>query len=431
MLGSDQPGRRGGDGKPDGGGTHEFPGGQEPAAAGAPGHRRKRAPRGPAFKLGVTAAVIAALAILAGTAGLAFSSRSTASQRADVARGGAGRMTISNAPIRVLSVTPAPGSARPSGATAVQVSFSVAVASDSATPRLSPHVAGQWLVSGNTFIFNPVNPLPPSTRFTVRVPAGNAGVRSAAGRVLARPLTTHFTTSAYSQLRLAELLSTLGYLPLSWAPGAGDRMTSNPAGGQVASQQEMAYSPPAGRFTWQHGYPAALKAQWLAGLPNALVQGAVMAFKAQHHMAMTAAASQRFWTKLFAAVQAGQRNAAGYTYAIASESSPETLTVWHNGHIVLHSLANTGIPVAPTASGTFPVYLRYRFQIMQGTNPDGSHYADPVSYVAYFDGGEAVHYFPRYSYGFQQSLGCVELPYDAARRAWPFLTYGSLVTVTG
>jgi hypothetical protein len=77
------------------------------------------------------------------------------------------------------------------------------------------------------------------------------------------------------------------------------------------------------------------------------------------------------------------------------------------------------------------VYLRYRFQIMRGTNPDGSSYADPVEYVAYFDGGDAVHYFPRGSYGSPQSLGCVELPITAAARAWPYLTYGSLVTVAG
>ena len=97
----------------------------------------------------------------------------------------------------------------------------------------------------------------------------------------------------------------------------------------------------------------------------------------------------------------------------------------------MRSLANTGIPVRPTADGTFPVYLRYRFQVMRGTNPDGSHYADPVSFVAYFNGGDAVHYFPRGAYGYEQSLGCVELPYTEAEQAWPYLTYGSLVTVTG
>ena len=42
------------------------------------------------------------------------------------------------------------------------------------------------------------------------------------------------------------------------------------------------------------------------------------------------------------------------------------------------TLANTGIGVAPTGIGTFPVYEKLPFQIMSGTNPDGSHYADPV-----------------------------------------------------
>jgi lipoprotein-anchoring transpeptidase ErfK/SrfK len=76
------------------------------------------------------------------------------------------------------------------------------------------------------------------------------------------------------------------------------------------------------------------------------------------------------------------------------------------------------------------VYEKLQFQIMQGTNPDGSHYADPVSWVSYFNGGDAVHYFPRGSFGFPQSLGCVELPYTAAKQAYPYLPYGTLVTVT-
>ena len=54
-----------------------------------------------------------------------------------------------------------------------------------------------------------------------------------------------------------------------------------------------------------------------------------------------------------------------------------------------------------------------------------------LAFVAYFNGGDAVHYFPRASYGSPRSLGCVELPRAAAQRAWPYLTYGSLVTVAG
>jgi hypothetical protein len=46
------------------------------------------------------------------------------------------------------------------------------------------------------------------------------------------------------------------------------------------------------------------------------------------------------------------------------------------------------------------------------------------------DAGQAVDYFPRCSYGWPQSLGCVELPLAAAAQAWPYLTYGSLVTVS-
>lgn len=54
-----------------------------------------------------------------------------------------------------------------------------------------------------------------------------------------------------------------------------------------------------------------------------------------------------------------------------------------------------------------------------------------MTFVAYFDGDDAVHYFTRGSYGSPQSLGCVELPYRVAERAWPYLTYGTLVTVAG
>jgi hypothetical protein len=146
---------------------------------------------------------------------------------------------------------------------------------------------------------------------------------------------------------------------------------------------------------------------------------------------MDGSAGPTVWSRLLTAVAKGQRNPNGYTYALASQYSPENLKIWHNGRLVLNSPANTGIAASPTADGTYPVYLRYYYQVMKGTNPDGSKYADPVWYVAYFNGGDAVHYFSRGSYGWYQSLGCVELPWDAAKKAWPYLSYGSLVTVEG
>jgi hypothetical protein len=68
---------------------------------------------------------------------------------------------------------------------------------------------------------------------------------------------------------------------------------------------------------------------------------------------------------------------------------------------------------------------------MSGTNPDGSPYSDPgVPYVAYFNGGDAVHGFLRGGYGYPQSLGCVELPYSAASVVFTYDPIGTLVGVS-
>ena len=93
--------------------------------------------------------------------------------------------------------------------------------------------------------------------------------------------------------------------------------------------------------------------------------------------------------------------------------------------------ANTGIAQSPTEDGTFLVYERLASQVMTGVTPWGTPYSDPVSWVAYFNGSDAVHYIARQSYGYPQSLGCVEVPYGAAEAAWPYLRIGTLVTVAG
>ena len=98
--------------------------------------------------------------------------------------------------------------------------------------------------------------------------------------------------------------------------------------------------------------------------------------------------------------------------------------------VVQATLANTGIAAAPTAIGTFPVYIRYRNQVMTGTDPTGTTYADPVQYVSYFNSGDAIHFMPRAEYGYPQSVGCVEIPLGPASVIWQYTYYGSLVTVT-
>ena len=197
----------------------------------------------------------------------------------------------------------------------------------------------------------------------------------------------------------------------------------------ATAQLSAAYSAPAGSFARRGGYPAGLYSFWKQGSPNLLDTGAIAGFEADHGLPVNGDVGPAVWTALLKAAVADERNGHGYSYAVASESTPETLTIWHDGRQVFSSPANTGIPAAPTSLGTFFVYEKLPFQVMQGTNPDGSHYADPVEWVSYFDAGQAVHYFPRGSYGWPQSLGCVELPYGAAEEAYPYLPYGTLVTV--
>jgi hypothetical protein len=390
--------------------------------------RLTRSPKVQFIALGVTAAAVAAAA---GAYALTHSGAGQSTMSAAAARTRVDRPAVARAQaLRILSVTPQAGAGHANGGEPVEIKFSVPLAAGSPTPTVRPAVPGRWAVAGSAMTFTPATGFPPASTVTVRVPGGRHGVRSATGRVLARTTVARFRTGRYRVLRLNQMLAELGYLPLTWAPAPGtSAQTGTP--GSAAAQSGLAFSPPAGRFTWDRGYPRLLHRLWRPAARNAIEKGAVMAFQWQHRMPIDGVVGPRLWRALFLATALDQSNAHGYTYALASQRAPERLTIWHNGRTVLSSPANTGIPISPTADGTFPVYLRYRFQIMRGTNPDGSSYADPVSFVSYFDGGDAVHYFPRGSYGFQQSLGCVELPYEAAQRSWPFLSYGSLVTVTG
>src|SRR5215472_7463551 len=379
----------------------------------------------------VVALATAIAALLAGGTWFALTRASAQGTAKDPAAHQAADRHGHQAPVQaetVVSVTPAAHSQGVNGASPVQVVFSAPLAADSPMPTLTPAIDGSWQrVSPTTVQFVPARGFAAQTRVRLVIPAGPSGVRSSSGGLLAAQVVDKFWTGSYSTLRLEQLLAQLGYLPLTWMP-----VTRNVpvAASNANAQLSAAYSPPPGTFAWQPGYPSQLQNFWRPGRPSLILTGAVMTFEFDHGMTMDGDAAPGVWHALLAAVAAGDTNRHGYTYALASQAVPETLTVWHNGRVILHTLANTGIPAAPTTIGTAPVYLRYTFQIMKGTNPDGSKYADPVSWVSYFRSGEAVHYFPRGSYGYPQSLGCVELPYNQAHYVWPFMTYGTLVTVT-
>src|SRR6266702_2729980 len=321
-------------------------------------------------------------------------------------------------PEHVLSMTPADGTTGVNGAARITVIFSEPLSATSPMPTISPAIDGTWQRHGNTAVFVPARGFGARTKVTVQIPAGAGGMESARGGVLATPVTAKFRTGSYSPVRIEQLLAQLGYLPLDWAPQTGTEVPLSDANAQLRA----AYSPPAGTYTWQSGYPSALMRLWSPDKPSEILRGAVMAFQADHGLTsdmiyenqegltLNGSIGRRLWRALFRAITRDQANKHGYTYALASQRAPETLTVWHNGVQIFRNPANSGVPVAPTAVGT--------------------KYADPVAWVAYFHAGEAVHYFGRYSYGSQQSLGCVELPWGPAKRIWPYLTFGTLVTVT-
>lgn len=416
----------GGLGGSDGGGSGGSHG--RPGSAGKPNRRRLMAIVG----------IAAALVVLVGAGGIYF--YGTASKGSTAHAAGKTKIvtTLARGPEHVLSITPSAGATGVNGSADIAVVFSEPLSPTSPMPKLRPKISGTWRVSGDTAVFVPRKGYWQHTKVKVTVPAGATGVQSSGGGQLTTRVTESFTTGSFSEVRLEQDLAQLGYLPLTWARATGSPAPLN----DLKAQFSAAYNPPQGSYTWQQGYPSRLMSLWRPDGPSNILRGAVAAFQADHGLLLDMIAENqlglvvsgsigsRLWHAMFRALARQDMNTHGYTYAVASQHYPETLTVWHDGQVIFHHLANTGIPIRPTAVRTDPVYLRYQNQIMKGTNPDGSKYADPVAWVAYFHGGEAVHYFPRYSYGSQQSLGCVELPYDQAKWIWPYLTYGTLVTVT-
>ena len=343
-------------------------------------------------------------------------------------------------PLRLLSVSPAGGTHDANGGAPITLTFSSALSAATPLPALSPQVPGSWKVTGATATFTPSSGYLPHTKVTLTIPAGMTGAATSAG-TLKKPASVTFTTGSYSMLGLQQILTQLGYLPLTFTPAATGPDESIPANAPAAGGSDTAnpadpvstaYAPPAGTFAFKPGYPSQLTSQWKTGQDNMLVTGAIRAFQSVQGLEMDGVAGPDVWAHLLAAAAKNQVNPNGYTYALTSQNSPhEMLEVWHDGKIILNTPANTGIPAANTADGTFPVYERLQSQIMKGTNPDGSKYADQVYWIAYFNGGDAVHYFERPGDGYYQSLGCVELPWKQAKFIWSYLTYGTLVTVTG
>jgi len=375
--------------------------------------------RGRGWPIGVALVAVAVLAVAVAAFALrGHASRAVASPPTTAA--GVVAAAADPGPLSVVSVSPADGTTQiPSDAT-LSVQFSAPISPHSPTPSLSPAVAGTWqVVTPDTFTFVASAPLVPLATETISIPGGDGGVISAAGRKLGQPSSVRFTVAAGSTLRLQQLLAQLGYLPVSFTP----------AGPLVASQE--AAQPQEGSFAWRWSEPASLEGQWTVGSTNQITKGGVMVYESQHNMKTDGLAGPTVWEQLLADATAGSMDPAPYNYVYVSKAIPQTATVYSNGAEVYSTSANTGVAAAPTDSGTFPVYIRYKVTTMSGTNPDGSKYSDPgIPWVSYFNGGDALHGFVRGSYGTPQSVGCVEMPPANAAVVYPLTPIGTLVTVS-
>jgi hypothetical protein len=413
---------------------------------------------------GITATVIA-VGVIGLVVAVAGATTAAGHGRHTPSHAQAAATTVPPTPISLVSFSPTADATDVAAGTPLTLHFSAPLAAGTKQPTISPPVAGSWTTAGSTLTFTPAGGWIPYTTVKVTVPPGLVGAFGSNTTPLRSAASVSFTVAPGSTLRLQEILAELGYLPVRFTPstpapsttttvattvptytpgtsttGPGTipapttTSTSVPTTSTVAtsvSADVVQTTPLPGTFSWRFpNTPASLKDEWVQGKDNTIDRGAIMAFESAQGLATDGVAGPQVWVSLLAAAAKHQVTTRPYNYLMVSESSPETLQVWSDGRIIASSLANTGISAAPTAQGTYPVYARYASTTMSGLNPNGTKYKDPgVRWVAYFNGGDAVHEFPRPGYGWPQSLGCVELPSSTAENIWGTDPIGTLVSV--
>jgi hypothetical protein len=328
-------------------------------------------------------------------------------------------------------ITPSPGGKLDPG-DQLRITFSQSVrqvlGSKTTAPKLTPSIPGHWRKTDvHTLVFTPSGlgaPLGSHVQLTF---PHTVAAADATGHGAKTTRTINWTVPPAQPLRLVQLLADTGYLPVDYKISGGGPKVAHTARAQASA----AADPPKGHFAWRYKHtPTELKHQWAPTTTNVITRGAIMMFEDEHHMTTDGVVGPALWKALLADAIAGKRRSAGYSYVFVHRNVPQLMSLWHNGHVIVTSPGNTGIPSAPTDLGTFPVFEHLAVTTMSGTNPDGTKYNDPgIKWVSYFNGGDALHQFNRASFGTPQSLGCVELPGAAAEKIWPYTPIGTLVTI--
>jgi lipoprotein-anchoring transpeptidase ErfK/SrfK len=291
---------------------------------------------------------------------------------------------------------------------------------DTPRPHLVPATAGTWTDVGNYEFFRPVSTLEPCTNYKMEVPAGTVAAHH---RRLSSSASVPFTVACPGITAVQEALARLNYLPYTLHGFVGASSTAPLTRAEATKRA----------FALPHGI---LKANvpdappLTMGQLDASTTGAMEVFEGDHNLPISTAITPGFWTQLMSEETLAKPNPNPYTWVTVTETLPETLEVHKGSKIALSTPANTGVPGATTQQGIFPIYVRYVSTTMVGNNVDGSHYVDPgVPWVNYFNGGDAVHGYPRPGYGYPQSNGCVELPIPTAETVFGMLQVGDLVIV--
>ncbi|MGP0102341.1 MAG: L,D-transpeptidase family protein [Solirubrobacteraceae bacterium] len=344
---------------------------------------------------------------------------------------GVGSLLISHAADAAAAASPLPPTqlaALPkrviaNGTEPLAVALAAPVSPTSPPPALDPKVAGTWSVVGDSEVFTPVSTLQPCSRYALTV----WGRTSSTGHApLGRRQTIHLRVACPPLAGLQQALARLGYLGARLHPLYDVHYAPGPETRREAA--EHAFHPPRGVLAPDPaGAPPARMGQL-----DATTRGALEVYQADRRLEATGEPNSATWASLLYDVTNNRRDREPYTWVSVSESLPETLDV-HRGHRVVFSTpVNTGVPGAETELGIFPIYARYVSTTMSGTDVDGTKYVVPdVPWVNYFNGGDAVHGYPRASYGFPQSNGCVELPIEAAHAVFGMLAVGDIVEVDG
>jgi lipoprotein-anchoring transpeptidase ErfK/SrfK len=328
----------------------------------------------------------------------------------------------STTPFEIIAESPPGATSGVGGDAPIVVSFSRLLASATPHPVISPVVTGSWTVERNSDVFHPSVDYLPGSSIKVTIPTT---IEAANGEHLASGGSFFFGVREGSVRRLDQLLATLDYLPVTFRATEGASLTG-------PSFWQSAFAAVPGRFIWRGTPPTLLKTLFQPGQDNLMLRGALIRFETANALPQTGMVDTEVWRVLARDVKRPTSYEApgGYTYALASKTSPESLTIYDNGRIVEQVAANTGIPQSPTQDGNFLVYLKLPTQVMTGVDPWGTPYSDPVAFVSYFNGSDAVHYIARASYGYPQSLGCVELSYASAAQSYGYLPIGTIVSVT-